>query len=551
MKERQSFHLRLEELTDQLATGSVNRREFVRYACLLGVSAAAASQIVGLTAASTVFAASPRRGGTLKVACPVYKLTHPAQTSWLQQSNLLRQVAEYLTVTDRDNITHPLLLKNWEASADLRTWTLNLRKGVKFNNGDAFSADDVVFTAKMWLDKDVGSSIKGLMGDYLDASGIEKVNAHQVRLHLKRPEIGVPEHLFHYPAVILNHRTFEGDFIKRPHGTGPYTIETYREGDRARLAARRDYWQKGADGRPLPYLDAIEYVDMGTEMASQIAAIQAGDIDFIDIGDSPGTDVFKALKDDSRVVINACPSAQTRVLRMRVDTKPWDDVRVRQALKLCQHHEKIRALAFFGEGLLGQDIHVYQKHPEYARVPENKYEPEKARELLKSAGYPNGLDVNLSISSGWVDVVRYAEILKEDAKPAGFRIQLQTMPTSQYWEKWTEVPLGITPWTHRPLGTMVLNLAYTCDAEGSPVPWNESRWVDKEFSALLSDANRTLDVDDRRKIFVKLEDIQRKRGSIGIPYWRNIWFSARKAVHGVLAHPSGYTLFNEVWKDKT
>ncbi len=538
----------LNELKSQYNRGMLSRREFIRYAALVGIGAGAASQMVGINRIANAFAGTVQRGGTFKVSCPIYKLTHPAQTSWLQQSNLMRQIGEYLTVTDHNNITHPLLLQNWEVSEDLKTWTLNIRQGVRFNNGDGLTAADVIFTMRQWFDKDVGSSIKGLMGDYLDENGIEKVSDYQVKLHLKRPEIGVPEHLFHYPAIILNHRTFEGDFIKRPHGTGPFTIDTYREGERAVVKARGDYWRKGADGKPLPYLDRIEYTDMGTEMAAQISAIEAGDIDFIDIGDAPGTDVYTALKENGDIVISAVPSAQTRVLRMRVDRKPWDDNRVRLALKLCQHHEKIRQLAFYGQGLLGQDTHVYQKHPEYCDVQTPAFNPEKARQLLKEAGYPGGVEVPLSISNGWPDVVRYAEILQEDARAAGFKIKIQTMPSSQYWEKWTEVAFGITPWTHRPLGTMVLNLAYTHTETGEPVPWNETRWVDTEFSELLDQANRTLDVAARREIFCRLEKIQMERGSIGIPYWRNIWFAARKQIRRVQAHPSGYTLFNEVWK---
>lgn len=124
------------------------------------------------------------------------------------------------------------------------------------------------------------------------------------------------------------------------------------------------------------------------------------------------------------------------------------------------------------------------------------------------------------------------------------------MPASQYWEKWTEVDLGITPWTHRPLGTMVLNLAYIGDDEGKPVPWNETRWVDEEFTSLLNEANGTLDVNRRRKIFCKLEDIQMSRGSVGISYWRNVWMAARKHVMGVKGHPTLYMLFNRVWMKK-
>ena len=98
---------------------------------------------------------------------------------------------------------------------------------------------------------------------------------------------------------------------------------------------------------------------------------------------------------------------------------------------------------YFGQGLEGQDQHVSPKHPEYCPIGTPKYDPMQAKQLLTEAGYPNGLDVNLAVGSGWSEIVRYAEILKQDAAPAGFRINIQTMPNSQYWEKWTEVDLGI------------------------------------------------------------------------------------------------------------
>jgi peptide/nickel transport system substrate-binding protein len=219
------------------------------------------------------------------------------------------------------------------------------------------------------------------------------------------------------------------------------------------------------------------------------------------------------------------------------------------ALKLCQNREKILNLAYFGQGLEGQDFHVYPKHPEYCEKPIPEYNPEKAKQLLTDAGYPDGLDVQLAVGTGWPDVVSYAEVLKEDAAAAGFNITLNTMPNSQYWEQWTEVDLGITPWTHRPLGTMVLNLGYIGDSEGKPVPWNESRWVDEEFDTLLAEANGTLDVDKRREIFCQLEQIQMDRGSIGIAWWQNIWMVYGNKVKDVPAHPTLYMLFNGVWKE--
>ncbi len=560
-QEKQEAHPYIPELKDLYQKGRISRREFLRNATLVGMSFAGASaflaacgpteeptQAPAAPQATEPAAMGPTRGGSLKVASRVQKVTHPAQFSWISPSNQLRQVAEYLTYYGADNIARPLLLENWETSEDLQTWTLNLRQGIKHNNGDEFNADDVVFTMKEWLNKDIGSSILSLIGNYLSAENVEKVDDYTVTLHLDRAEIAVPEHMFHYPALILNHRTFEGDFLKAPHGTGPYTLESYSEGERVLIKRRNDYWQSGADGDPLPYLDEMEFIDMGEEPSAWIAAIQAGEVDYLDLGDNVGPDFNLALKDNPDVVVTSVPTGTTRVLRMRVDLDPWTDNNVRMALKLCQNHEKILNLAYFGLGLQGQDFHVYEGQPDYCSKPIPAYNPEQAKQLLADAGYPDGLDVQLAVGTGWPDIVSYAEILKEDAAPAGLNITLNTMPNSQYWELWTEVDLGVTPWTHRPPGTTLLNLAYIGDSEGNPVAWNETRWVDEEFSRLLTEANGTPDVEARREIFCDLEQIQMDRGSIGIPYWMDVWMVHRKNVMDVPPQPNLYMLFNKTWK---
>jgi peptide/nickel transport system substrate-binding protein len=542
-----AFHPAILQLKADLERGTISRREFLRYAALTGISVTAAAGVGGFALPKRAFAAREKRGGVLRIAGPVQKIAHPARLAWITPSNQLRQVAEYLTYTDADNITHPYLLESWQASDDLTTWTLTLRQGIRFNNGDPLTADDVIFSFQQWLDKEAGSSMVGLIGGYLEAANLERVSDYEVRLHLKRPEIAVPEHLFHYPALVLNHRTFEGDFLKAPHGTGPFTLSAHEAGGRCVLKARNDYWNRGADGKPLPYLDAVEYVDMGTALPPMIAALQAGEVDLIDLSDMGGSEAFQALKNDGRVRITPVATNQTRILRMRVDRTPWVDNRVRLALRLCQHREKLLASAYFGQGLEGQDVHVSPKHPEYCQIKTPRYDPLRARQLLRLAGFSDGLEVNLAVGSGWPEIVRYAEILKQDAAPAGFRIHIQAMPNDQYWEKWTEVDLGITPWAHRPLGTMVANLAYAANVEGKPAAWNETRWVDKEYNDLLGQANATLDLEARRKIFCKLEAIQQRRGTIGNAFWINVWSITRRRVQGVVPHPSLYLGLERVW----
>jgi peptide/nickel transport system substrate-binding protein len=111
------------------------------------------------------------------------------------------------------------------------------------------------------------------------------------------------------------------------------------------------------------------------------------------------------------------------------------------------------------------------------------------------------------------------------------------------------VDFGITPWTHRPLDTQVLRLAYTADAEGNPVVWNETHWIDQAFSDLLTEAERTLDVEERRTIMCKIEDIMMERGPIAIPYWKDVWTIIRSEFRDVVVHPADPDILYDTWKE--
>ena len=440
-----------------------------------------------------------------------------------------------------ENITHPYLLKNREASDDLLTWTLNLRQGIELNNGDELTADDVIFTFGEWLNPDIGSSMLGLLTYLNGPEDVEKVDDYTVRMHLNAPNIAVPEHLFHYPAAIL-HRNFEGDFVKQPIGTGAFTLEEYAEGERATLVRREDYWRMGEDGKSLPYLDKILYVSIDKDAA--VAAMQSGQVDTMY---QPRPSDWQAMKDNPGLVVRPVKTSQCYIVRMRVDVEPWTDVRVRNALKKCQDRQKILQLAYYGEGVLSIDAHISPAYPTYCEKPIPEYDPEGSKALLKEAGYPDGLKVVLSTKNDEAEP-EIAQALKEMAAPGGFDIELDITDAGGYWDRWTEVPLGITAWAHRPLAVMLLPLAYTADSDGKPVPWNETRWVDEEFSTILTQAQKTLDVSDRTDLMCQLETIMQDRGPVANSFWRNVWNITAKDFQNVKSHPTSYDLFYDVWK---
>jgi peptide/nickel transport system substrate-binding protein len=547
------------DATSALRAGKINRREFLRFATLLGVSVPAAYALAGCApagapagapaaegGAAPAAAGGIKRGGTLTSGMLIQKVDHPARMSWVEAANVLRHVGEYLTETGPDNVTRPYLVERWEASDDVKEWTLYLQQGVKFNNGDDFTADDVIFNFEQWLNPDVGSSMLGFLGYIGGTQNIEKVDDYTIKLYLQDASISVPEDLFQYPALIV-HRSFEGDFIKAPVGTGPFTLAEYREGERAVLKARTDYWRMGADGSPLPYLDEVIYVNMDKDAA--VAAIQSGQIDTFFL---PRASDWQALKDVPGLSVYPISTAQGLVGRMRMDLDPWTDNRVRTALKMCQDRQKITELAYFGEGDLALDAHVAPAHPDFAPRDIPAYDPEGAKALLEEYAAEKGIELPLKVTLATKNDLEEPEIaqaLKELAAPAGFDIALDITDPGGYWDRWTEVDLGITIWTHRPLGTMVLNAGYSVDGEGNPVPWNETRWTDEEFMTLLKQANGTLDVEARREVLGQIQDIMQERGPIFISFWKKTWAIARSEVKDIAAHPTAYDFFHLAWKD--
>ncbi len=562
--EMEAIHPYIPEVYEKLKQGRVSRREFIRISTLLGMSATlavacgsgatdepeaepATNENAGgeETTQEEPAAGAIIRGGTHTKSMALQLLDHPARLSWVEGANIVRQLGEYLTETGSDNITRPLLLDRWEANEDVSVWDLYLRQGILFNNGDELTADDVMFTFGEWLNEDVGSSMLGLLS-YLSGMGdVEKVDDYHIRLHLQSPSISVPEDLFHYPAIIL-HRNFEGDIVQQPVGTGAFTLEEYAEGERAVFKRREDYWRMGADGDPLPYLDELVYVS--TDKDAGVAALQSGQVDSLY---DPRPSDFQALKDVPGLAVYSVSTAQCLLLRMRVDLEPWDDNRVRTALKMCQDREKILQLSYFGEGDLSIDAHVAPVHPAYCEKPIPEYDPEGARALMEEYAAEKGVELPLQVTLATKNDQAEPEIaqaLKEMALPGGFDIALDITEPNGYWDRWTEVDLGITSWTHRPLDTMVLPLAYIEEAIGA---WNETRWADEEFETLLRQAQATLDVEARRDIMCDIEQIFQDRGPIGNSYWKNVWNITHEKFQGIQAHPTAYDLLNEVWIDES
>jgi len=559
MKEKK-VHPGVEQMTKALTDGKCSRREFLRTVTLLGVSATAAYSLAGTILGKNVLpdivssahAANQKMGGVLKFGMVVQEMADPATYSWTQKSIVARHIIEYLVETGSDNITRPNLATSWEASDDLKTWTFHLRKGVKWSNGDDFGADDVVFNFTRWLDPKTGSSNLGLFGSMMEETGekdskgnpvkrmiknaVQKVDKHTIQLNLKSPVLSIPENLYNYPTGIV-HRDFEkegGDFSKNPVGTGPYELTEFRVGEIAVLKKRKaPYW--GGE----VFLDEIRFIDLGEDPGAYLAAIASSQVDGLYELDLT---TLEAAKNIPGIKVISIPTTQTGVIRMKVNKKPFTDVRIRKAVQKCCDAKRMLDIAHRGLGIVAEHHHVASIHPEYFALPEFKQDIKGAKKLLAEAGYPNGIELTCNV--GNTDGVWEQDavaVLKEDAAKAGITINMNVMPSAQYWDVWTKAPLSLTSWTHRPLAVMVLGLAYR-----TGVPWNESSYANPAFDAALDDAESTLDVEKRRAKMEKVEKILQDDAVLVQPFFRSVFTAVRDNVVGLKNHPTRYYRFHKV-----
>ena len=554
------IHPKIKDVTEQFKSGKMDRREFLRTSTLLGLSAAAAYSIAGIADPTLeAKAATPKKGGILKVSMEVQEMNDPAVYSWTPPSNVARQVCEYLVMTGPDNVTRPYLAESWSASDDLKTWTFKLRQGIKWHNGDDFNADDVMFNFTRWLDPNTGSSNVGLFDSMLTTVGegddakkvmtegaLEKVDDYTIRLNLNSAVLSIPENLYNYPTMIV-HRGFKGNLVEEPNGTGPFTLVDFAVGEKAVLKrVDQPYWGEKYPDEPFwggeVYLDEIHYFDHGAGSAAQLAAVASGQVDMnyeFDIASLGMAQSIPGMK------ILEARTAQTGVMRMNITQKPFDDKRVRQALMYCCDAEKHNELIYQGRGDVGEHHHVSPIHPEYFALNRIERDIDKAKLLLAEAGYPDGIELTIDVGNTngpWQQQV--CEILKDQAAEAGITLNLNLMPASKYWEIWATTPFGITAWTHRPLGTMVLSLAYR-----SGVPWNETGYSNPEFEKALDKAESLVDAEKRKAAMEEVQKIIQDDAIIIQPIWQPKFFLASEKVMNVEAHPTQYHQLYKVWID--
>ncbi|SOC81904.1 peptide/nickel transport system substrate-binding protein [Ensifer adhaerens] len=325
-----------------------------------------------------------------------------------------------LTRFDANGAIIPDLAKSWDISADGLTYTFHLATGVKFHDGSDFSAEDVKFSLDRARAPDSTNAQKGL---FADIASVDVIDPATVKVTLKKPNGSFLFNMAWGDAVILSPKSIATEATK-PIGTGPFKFVNWVKGDHVELAKFDRYW-----GTPAK-LDKVTFKFISDPSAA-FAAMMAGDVDAFPMYPAPET--LEQFKADPRFQVIIGNTEGKTILAMNNGKKPFDNIKVREAVAHAINRKEIIDGAMFGYGTpIG--THFAPHNPDYVDLTaQSNYDPEKSKALLKEAGYPDGFTVSLKLPPPPY-ARKGGEIIAAELAKVGIKAEI----TNVEWAQWLE-----------------------------------------------------------------------------------------------------------------
>jgi peptide/nickel transport system substrate-binding protein len=492
-----------------------SRRQFLRIAATLGV--AAVSTACGATIAPNNASQENASKGTLRLVHTLEwagkEVLDPA--SPVRFFPTIELLYNRLVRMDESGKLQPELAESWQANATATEWTFNLRKNVTFHNDAAFTAKDVLYTLNNVMNPKLESPGAAVLA-IVKAAEVKAVDDYTVVFPLNQPHADFPLLLLHYSMYIIPDGI--GDAINTTGiGTGPFVLKQFAPEGMTTVVANPKYWN-GAPG--VAQVDVVGIADA----EGRISALLADQVDYLE-ATSPDSVALIQQKPDYALI--NLPSGNWPVFVMNTTEAPFDDVRVRTAMKLVVDRDAMVKSVLGGYGKVSGDHPVWPGDQYYQDVPRPR-DIEKAKALLAEAGFPNGLEVTLYTSDIDVNMIPMTVLYKEMAAEAGITVNIQQEAADGYWNDiWMQKPFCCSSWGER-TADQVLNEVYRSGAS-----WNETFWSNAEFDGLLDQARQQLDYAQRKALYQQAQQLLSDEGGAIIPFFTDILSVAHKRVKNI------------------
>jgi peptide/nickel transport system substrate-binding protein len=444
--------------------------------------------------------------GTLRVAVPSNVNTlDPAKTKIGEEYIVGFLVFSGLTEIGANGQLQPDLAERWTRSDDLKTWTFELRKGVKWHHGREFDAEDVLATIKRILDPAIGSvtRVNFQIIDSMDAP-----ESHTVRFKLKIAYAGFADLLSDRQARIVPRDRLD-TLASQPIGTGPFKFKSFNPGNRIELVRNPDYYVSGA-----PKLDAVT-LRIIPESAGQVSAIETGDVDLV--WNLP-LESIPQFKNSTSVMLDSVPTSTWDGVIMNCGLVPFTDSRVRRAVLLAIDKPALVEFALNGYGTATHTM-IPPGHPFYNNdIKIGPPDLAQAGKLLTEAGFPKGFDIIIHVPVGRPTRERAGTAVREMLKPLGINVDVQRIP----WDKFiTDIDSSVYPFFH---------------STGS---WNSTLWHYKnaDMDRVLDASRSTGDAAEQAHLYKEMQVLALQDPPGIVPYVINHVNAYRKNVQGFHSSP--------------
>jgi peptide/nickel transport system substrate-binding protein len=488
-------------LQPYLANG-LTREELLRRAAVGGAAIFAGGALVG--AADAALRAGPKRGGTFRVG-----VSGGSAKDFIDGQNIVTRPDQARIVTGWETLV--VFDSNFKLKFDglaeeitaktADVWTIRVRDGIEFHNGKSLGAEDVIYSLRRLVNPKLGL-FGGAALSSIDPKRMKKLDKRTVRLFLKRKDALILDALGQYIAGIVpvGYSPAAVGKAKPNVGTGPYKVKSFTPGQRSVHVRNPNYWRSGQ-----PYFDQVVIIDFPDDTA-RVNALLSGQIDAMT--DVPPAQVA-VVNGHSGTKVLESPSAAWTPLCMRVDAPPFDDVRVRQAMRLIADRPQMVAQALAGHGKIGNDLYAPFDEAYNTALPQRHQDIEKAKSLLKAAG-KSGLTVDLQSTNGALGMNEGAQVFAQQAKAAGVNVNVKILDSGAFYgDQYLKWPFSTDFWGSR-------NYLSQVAAGSLPTsPYNETHWpdpADSKFLSLYKQALGTVDRERRAAIMREMQKMEYDNG---------------------------------------